>query len=270
MTMGIRRESADLDRLLDRIAAGEEPEATGDLAPFLHPAQVARAAFVRSLPADVARAHLSMLREDRAKNVVAMPVVRGRGLRLAAAFVAAAVVLVVGAGSAVAASSDAVPGDPLYGVKRAVERISLAMHRDPVGRAALHLQFADERLDEVATLVVSGRDASELIDDLEAELNGAEQDALAAVALGRDAEELLAHVRAMIAKHIEVLNDVLGRVPGQAKDAIQHAIDNAKKADSNVLHGRNPGTGNKPSDPGDQKPTAPPGKGGNAPAQGRR
>lgn len=271
--MSIRRESADLDRLLDRLMAGGEPEATGDLAPFLHPARVARSAFVRSLPADAARAHLSMLREERARNVVAMPVVRRRGLRLAAAFVAAAMLLVFGAGSAVAASSDAVPGDPLYGFKRAVERISLAMHRDPVGRAALHLQFADERLDEVAALVVRGQDASGLIDDLEAELNGAEHDALAAVALGRDSEELLAHVRAMIANHIEVLNDVLGRVPDQAKDAIQHAIDNAEKADSNVLHGRKNdgnGTDNKPTDPGDQKPTSPPGKGGNAPSQGRR
>jgi uncharacterized protein DUF5667 len=250
---------ADLDRLLDRLAAGEEPEATGDLAPFLHPARVARAAFVRSVPAEVAREHLAELRADRARNVVAMPVVRRSPLtRLAAVAVLGVMVLVLGAGSAIAASSGALPGDPLYGVKRTVERVSLAMHRDPVGRAALHLQFADTRLHEVSALVLAGKDPDDLIDDLEAELNGAEHDALDAVALGLDAEALLAHVREMIAKHISVLNGVLGKVPDQAKDAIQHAIDNANKAQENVQHGRGQDNDRKPETPG--KPTDTPAK----------
>lgn len=271
MTMGIRRNSANLDRLLDRIAAGEDPEATGDLAPFLHPAQVARAAFVRSVPFDVAREHLVALRVDRARNVATLPRVRrSPAVRLASAFVLAAMLLVVGGGSAIAASSSALPGDPMYGVKRAVERISLAMHRDPVGRAALHLQFADTRLHEVSALVLAGKDPSELVDDLEGELTGAEQDALHALALGRDSEALLAHVREMIAKHIAVLNGVLAKVPDQAKDSIQHAIDNAENADANVQHRRNnagQGKSNKPADPGSGKPATPPARKPAAPSR---
>jgi hypothetical protein len=266
MTMGIRRNSADLDRLLDRLGAGEEPEATGDLAPFLHPAQVARASFVRSVPDDVAREHLAGLRADRARNVVTLPSVRRNpAVRLASAFVVAAMLLVIGGGSAIAASSSALPGDPLYGVKRTVEQISLAMHRDPAGRAALHLQFADVRLHEVSALVLAGKDPGDLVDDLEAELNGAENDALHALALGQDADALLAHVRAMIAKHITVLNGVLAKVSDQAKDAIQHALDNAQKASDNVQHGR--GQDNKPATPGSSKPTAPPGKNSTAPSR---
>jgi hypothetical protein len=262
MTMGIRRNSADLDRLLDRFGAGEEPEATGDLAPFLHPAQVARAALVRLVPSEVAREQLAALRVDRARNIATLPRVRrSPALRLASAFVLAAMLLVIGGGSAIAASSSALPGDPLYGVKRAVERISLAMHRDPVGRSALHLQFADNRLHEVSALVLAGKDPQDLLGDLEEELTGAEQDALHAVALGQDSEALLAHVRAMIAKHISVLNGILAKVPDHAKDSIQHAIDNAKNADANVQRGRNDaGNGNKPADPGQGKPTAPPAK----------
>jgi hypothetical protein len=259
MTMGIRRNSANLDRLLDRLGAGEEPEATGDLAPFLHPAQVARAAFVRSVPEDVAREHIAGLRADRARNVVTLPSVRrSPAVRLASAFVLAAMLLVIGGGSAIAASSSALPGDPLYGVKRAVERISLAMHHDHAGRAALHLQFANNRLHEVSALVLAGKDPAELLGDLEAELSGAENDALQALALGQDAEALLDHVRAMIAKHITVLNGVLAKVPDQAKDAIQHAIDNAQNASDNVQHGR--GQSNKPADPASGRPTAPPAK----------
>jgi len=271
MTMSIRRNLADLDRLLDRLGAGEEPEVTGDLAPFLHPAQVARAAFVRSVPSDVAREQLATLRVDRARNVAALPRVRrSPALRLASAFVLAAMLLVIGAGSAIAASSSALPGDPLYGVKRAVERISLAMHRDPVGRSALHLQFADTRLHEVSALVLAGKDPGGLVDDLEAELTGAEEDALHAVALGRDPEALLAHVREMIAKHITVLNGILAKVPDQAKDSIQHAIDNAKNADADVQRGRsNAGNGktNKPADPGHSGPATPPGKKPTAPSR---
>ena len=264
MTMGIRRNPANLDRLLDRLGAGEEPEVTGDLAPFLHPAQVARAAFVRSVPEDVAREQLAALRVERARNVATLPRVRrSPALRLASASVLAAMLLVIGAGSAIAASSSALPGDPLYGVKRAVERISLAMHRDPVGRSALHLQFADTRLHEVSALVLAGKDPAGLVDDLEAELTGAEEDALQAVALGQDSEALLAHVREMIAKHITVLNGILAKVPDQAKDSIQHAIDNAKNADANVQRGRNNagnGKTNKPADPGHSGPATLPTK----------
>src|SRR5687767_15440835 len=191
--MRTRRSHAELDRLLDRLWAGEAPEATGDLAPLLHPAQVARAAFVRSVPADVVRAHIAALRADRARNVV-VPVraqVRFRAARIA---MVAAIVAVLGCGGAVAASASALPGDALYGIKRATERVSLAMHRDPVGRAALHLQFASTRAQEVQELLAAGRSPSKTIQALEEELEAAEADALNAQALGRDVDALLAHV----------------------------------------------------------------------------
>ena len=59
--------------------------------------------------------------------------------------------------------------------------------------------------------------------------------------------------------HVAVLNEVLGKVPDQAKDSIQRAIDNAKKAQEKVQHGRAKNNG--------RKPTAPPGKGGNRPSR---
>src|SRR5438093_2730108 len=137
-----RREA--LDRLLDRLVsdtpgAGGEPEATGDLAPLLHPARVARAALVHMTPDGVAAEHLDTLRDDRARNIVVMPPERPRGTRIKRVALVAVAGLLVLAGGAVAASANTLPGDAIYGVKRAVERISLAMHRDPVGRSALHL-----------------------------------------------------------------------------------------------------------------------------------
>jgi hypothetical protein len=254
--MGFRSLSADLDRLLDRFVAGEEPETTGDLAPLLHPAQVASVAFFRSLDPAVAEKHLAALRADRARNVMVLPPLRRPRLRLAVAGLIGAAFLVFGAGSAVAISSGAVPGDPLYGVKRAVERISLAMHRDPVGRAQLHVQFANNRLQEVAALTLAGRTPEELMDDLEIELDAAEHDALSAQVLGKDADAILAHVQQMIAKHVTVLTNVLAKVPEQARDSIRHAIDNAGKAQEKVQRGR---TKDKTKNHG-RPPATPPGK----------
>ena len=251
------RHTNELDRLLDRATAGGKPEATGDLAPLLHAARVARASLTRSLSPSVAQMQLNALRAERSRNVVMIPIRSRRGVRAAAIGLVAAIVLTLGASSAIAASNGALPGDPLYGLKRAVERISLAMHRDPAGRAALHLQFAQERLDEVEALLAEGKDAKPTLDALDAELTSAEADALHAQALGKDTAALLAHVQAMIAKHVAVLNGVLAKVPDQAKDAIQRAIDNAKKAADKVQHGRT----EHPDNGQHGKPATPPGKG---------
>src|SRR5213593_918243 len=104
--MSARRRAAELDRLLDRLVAGEEPEATGDLAPYLHPAQVARAAFVRSLDAGASREHIAALRADRAQNIVLARPTRRRGMRVAAVALLGAILLVLGAGTSIAASSN--------------------------------------------------------------------------------------------------------------------------------------------------------------------
>lgn len=256
----MRSSRNELDRLLDRLGADDEPGAPQTLTPLLHQARVARAMLAGSVPAPVAREHLATLRVDRVRNLVIEPHVRRRGLRLTAVSLVAGVALLLGANGAVAASASALPGDALYGVKRAVERVSLAMHRDAAGRAGLHLKFAATRVSEVEALVASGGVASEALDGLSASLAGAEEEASEALALGQDSGALLAHVQEMISKHIAVLTDVLAKVPDQAKGAIQQAIDNAQNAKAKAQQGHDkPSTG---------KPTTPPGKGGNAPGQG--
>jgi uncharacterized protein DUF5667 len=259
MDMNVRRQRNDLDRILNRLIAGGDPEATGDLAPLLHPARVARATLVRDIPPAVAAHHLARLRLDRSRNLVVAPAFGRRRMRPAAIGLVALLIFVLTAGSMVAASAAAIPGDTLYGVKRAVERASLGMHRDPYGRAALRLRFAATRLDEIKALIAAGRDPATLLDDLDEELSAAEGEALGGVALGRSSAELLAHVQHMISKHIAVLTDVLGKVPAQAQDAIQRAIDNAEKSQQNVQQGREAKEKGKPS--------TPPGRSGSAPGR---
>jgi hypothetical protein len=74
---------------------------------------------------------------------------RGRVVFVGAA--AAAVLLAVASGG-VLASSDALPGDTLYGVKRVAESAGLALAFDDASRARRHLEIAATRLSEVEQL----------------------------------------------------------------------------------------------------------------------
>ena len=94
--------------------------------------------------------------------------------RLAA--VLAALVMLVG--SAVVASADAVHGEPLYGLKRAVEGARLSMQFDLAQRARLRLELADVRLWEIELAVDRGVPVSAaVIEDLLAGLGEAAADA---------------------------------------------------------------------------------------------
>ncbi|KQV74304.1 hypothetical protein ASC61_04425 [Aeromicrobium sp. Root344] len=80
--------------------------------------------------------------------------VRRRVAGLTAALVASAGVVGI-----VASSASAVPGEMLYPVKRSVESVELALHRDDASRGSFQLRQAAERLAEAREL--SGEGASE-------------------------------------------------------------------------------------------------------------
>jgi hypothetical protein len=70
---------------------------------------------------------------------------------------ALAVALVAAGVTVAAASSNSLPGDPLYGVKLGVERAQLATTFDSAAKARLELQIADVRLAEAQRLFAAGR-----------------------------------------------------------------------------------------------------------------
>jgi cell division septation protein DedD len=78
--------------------------------------------------------------------------------RLLTSFVAVALICIVLGGGAVAASGSALPGDPLYGVKRTVENVRLSLTTDNAARAALTGQFEGIRRDEANALLDAGRE----------------------------------------------------------------------------------------------------------------
>lgn len=66
-----------------------------------------------------------------------------------------ALVVMLGGGGVVAASNTAVPGDALYGIDQAVERIQIKLANDDK-KAELKVKFAEERISEVEEIVQKG------------------------------------------------------------------------------------------------------------------
>ncbi len=62
----------------------------------------------------------------------------------------------------VAASAQSLPGDPLYQVKRGMERVQLSLTLDPAANARLRMQLATRRVSEAAQLSAQGRVAEAL------------------------------------------------------------------------------------------------------------
>jgi hypothetical protein len=172
------------------------------------------------------------------------------------ALTAVLVILFTGAGTA-AASSDALPDEPLYPVKLATERVRLAFTFSDASQARLHAQLAENRALEIAAMARQGKaeqvsivterlaehleEANYAIQKVEKTTGGAPQLAvtpqeaarapeLVAVpdseeAEGGNAQELKEFVEASASKNLAVLEDALEQAPEQTKPALQRAIE---------------------------------------------
>ncbi|MFD5824269.1 DUF5667 domain-containing protein [Lentzea sp. NPDC060358] len=93
---------------------------------------------------------------------LALSSVRRVGARARVAVAAAAVLCLLMSlgGMSVLLSRDALPGDPLYGIKRTTEGASLGLTFDEESRALKHLEFAAARVTEMETLADRASDSS--------------------------------------------------------------------------------------------------------------
>lgn len=158
-----RREAADLAGLLDD---DRRPRGDSPLGPLVEvarrleliggprPAADFRLALRERLVAEAAQRPVTLPHPRRpAAGPPARPSVGAR-VRQAVATVAIAS-MVTGLGAA-AASTRALPGDPLYGLKRQVEAAQLAMAFSDLARGRELLEQADARLGEAERLVAAG------------------------------------------------------------------------------------------------------------------
>ncbi len=152
-----RREAEDLQAMLDGRRAST-PAATATLSPLV--------ALTRGLPVSDIRPR-EQFRSDLRDRLLTeaegrvpaprelVPVLRERrsaAHRVRQAVAAVAVAAVVAGAGAAAASTRALPGDSLYGLKRQIENAQLALARGDLGRGRELLEQADARLGEAEAL----------------------------------------------------------------------------------------------------------------------
>lgn len=138
------------------------PEQARDLEPLLRVAAAARetAAAVEPRPDFKARTRYevqSRLRAAGRKTAAGKSPVMGWIPRWAVAAVSVVFVLLLAGTTTVAASSDALPGDPLYPVKTATETVQMKLTFSQEGKARLQARLAERRAWEMARLAESGR-----------------------------------------------------------------------------------------------------------------
>ncbi|MBI4009784.1 MAG: ArsR family transcriptional regulator [Candidatus Aenigmarchaeota archaeon] len=132
------------------------------------------------------------------------------------------------------ASSNAVPGNPLYELKRFAETARLTLSSEPE-KASLHLQIAEERLKE-AKIVADRNDsetAKEIIKEYSKELENADREINKARNKGKEITTLLEEVTEDTSKHISILENLGDKHP-KLKEEIERvlnaAIESNKKA----------------------------------------
>jgi hypothetical protein len=229
------REHDALDAALDRLIQGVPAHAPEGLDPLVRTARAAREAFSLQVPEAVARAHVAAL-----TGVATLERRRPRH-RIALVLIAAAITAILLGGAAVSASASALPGELLYPVKRAVERVELMIHRDPASQAKLHLEYAQRRLAELSALQALRRagqsvDVGAAMRAYQGEVNAAEH-ALAEDRANPGYAALAAALDAQLERHLAVLSSLKDNaLPGPAQVAISKAIQHVDQAHSAIAN----------------------------------
>jgi hypothetical protein len=167
-----------LEQSLARLEAGQSledclqayPELADALRPLLETTQRAIAARPSEIPSDVLqRSRARLLSQAVSLRTVA----NSRRLqlpRLVPAIAAAVLVLLTGS-RVIAASAQSLPGDPLYPVKRTVERVNLQIAAEN-RRADLREEFRQRRTEETQALLYERREEDTSLFGLLAEKDG--------------------------------------------------------------------------------------------------
>ena len=229
------REYDALDEALDRLVLGEPAHAPDAPEPLLQTARFAREAFIVEVPESVARAHIAALAAP-----TRLERKRPRH-RVALVLIAAAITAILLGGAAVSASASALPGEILYPLKRAVERIELIVRRDPASQTRLHLQFAQRRLTELSALQAMRRQGRNVnvgaaMSAYRSEVAAAQR-SLSADSMNPGYAQLVASVDGQLLRHLAVLTALRDSAqPGPATVAIINAIARVDQAHDALAH----------------------------------
>jgi len=124
-----------------------------------------------------------------------------------------------------------------YGLKRAWEKVQLAFTFNDEKEAELYLKFAERRLSESLEILEEDEEkAKELLEEYEENLERGNEISKIAQEVGKNITKVTELVAIATSIHVDVLEDVLDRVPEQAKPSIQRAINSSKRGNEGALN----------------------------------
>jgi hypothetical protein len=217
--LATRRAADDLQTMLDG-GRPRSPRAADELGPL-----VTLASALRPMPQQPRPEFRAALREQLlaeatrpAPTPVSPPAAprqrRSASWRLRQVTATIAVAAVVAGAGAAAASTRALPGDSLYGLKRQIEQVQLSLARGDMARGTELLDQADARLSEAEALAAAqrGPDTDKLVGraltDLDVAFSRATDELTAAYRDSGD-DEPLVELDRFVAEHQERLNDLM-------------------------------------------------------------
>ena len=136
------------------------------------------------------------------------------------------------------------PGTPLYPVKLAVEKARVGVAGSDEKKAALYLDFASERVDELEALEKDNKNNPALVRAVAKNIEAAR------TAAG-DSAEFRSSMDDLAKKNRVVLEAVLKKVPETAKPAIERALSNIKEVDADDASKHDVKSRNDEKDSGD-------------------
>jgi hypothetical protein len=150
------------ERFARAVEGGPQPVGQDDFADELAIVELLRGMDVGPDAETRARMKQRILTAPPPEKPLVLSSVRRVGARARLAVAAAAVLCLLMSlgGMSVLLSRDALPGDPLYGVKRTAEGASLGLTFGDESRALKHLEFAASRVTEMETLADRASDES--------------------------------------------------------------------------------------------------------------
>ena len=246
-----------LDTCLDRVMAKgytieqcleSYPEQAAELEPLLRAALSAVKASSpiepRSEYKTIAKNRLLLALEAKEKKKIERRTPLWRWQRRWAVALAAVLVLILIGVGTVSASASSLPGDTLYPVKTATEKVQGFFTFGSVAKANFHMKLAQRRLDELKLLVESNRTIPQsLLGVMNTETNGAIE------ILSRNKQagnESIDRLTGLTSKQKAVLTELIEKVPPKAKLALQQALQRCEDAHARavLLKDRIPQMGN--------------------------
>ncbi|MBI4050241.1 MAG: hypothetical protein HY398_02215 [Candidatus Doudnabacteria bacterium] len=166
----------------------------------------------------------------------AAPQTQSRGFFLRHKFnrysVTALIVVVGGSvvgGTAFAAQSS-LPGETLYGVKIATEKVQVVLATSDEQKVKILSTHAKKRLNEVTKLVEAKQPGAVVTQTLEALKNTTDK----VVAVTTEKPELAEHAEALAAEEKQVLATVAPQAEGEAREAVEQALSQLENTDTSV------------------------------------